>query len=191
MTPIETTDTLTTPASATLDAWGRPVAADANTPAMTTPEAPADAWQSAVQPTPDTAASASDWLDAPAPAIDADTVTGFQIHQLWDGSLPVENWINQALDWVVLNFRPFFQTVRVPIDNTLGGVEGVLQSMPALAMIGLIAVLAWQFAGRAVAMGAAHRRHQQPEPAHERGREQAAGHCPPHRRLDQGAPENL
>ncbi|XBP72237.1 glycine betaine/L-proline ABC transporter permease ProW [Polaromonas hydrogenivorans] len=124
-------------------------------PAVTPPESPADAWQGAVPPVDamNTAAGGGDWLDAPS--IDADTVTGFQIQQLWDGSLPVESWINQGLNWAVLHFRPFFQTVRVPIDSTLGGVEGVLQSMPALAMIGLIALLAWQFAGRAVAIGAA------------------------------------
>ena len=42
----------------------------------------------------------------------ADADTGFALHQLWDGSLPVESWINQGLGWVVLHFRPFFQTVR-------------------------------------------------------------------------------
>lgn len=148
------------PAAPQVDAWGMPIeAAQAGATAPLLSEPPADAWGSAP---PDGAESAvdasgsSDWLDTPGTALDAaDSVTGFQVQQLWDGSLPVESWINQSLDWVVLNFRPFFQTVRVPIDNTLGGVESVLQSMPALAMIGLIALLAWQFAGRAVAMGAA------------------------------------
>ena len=164
----ETQETLTppaqdmaAPAAPQVDAWGMPMqAAEAGAPAALLPDSPADAWGSAppagAESAMDAASSGSDWLDAPASALDAaDTVTGFHIQQLWDGSLPVESWINQSLDWVVLNFRPFFQTVRVPIDNTLGGVEGVLQSMPALAMIGLIALLAWQFAGRAVAIGAA------------------------------------
>lgn len=127
-----------------LDAWGMPME---GAPAA----APADPWQTAVQPT-DTAAGATDWLDAPV--IDTETVTGFQIQQLWDGSLPVESWINQGLDWVVDNFRPFFQTVRAPIDSTLTGVEGLLQSVPSLAMIAFIGLLAWQFAGRALAIGA-------------------------------------
>ncbi|MDB5844269.1 MAG: proline/betaine transporter permease ProW [Polaromonas sp.] len=149
------------PAASQVDAWGMPVqAAEAGSPAPPLSGSSADAWGSVPPAGADNAMEAapsgSDWLDAPAGALDtADAVTGFQVRQLWDGSLPVENWINQSLDWVVLNFRPFFQTVRVPIDNTLGSVEGVLQSMPALAMIGLIALLAWQFAGRAVAIGAA------------------------------------
>ena len=79
---------------------------------------------------------------------------GFALHQLWDGSLPIEAWINHGLAWVVQNFRPFFQTVRVPIDGTLSWVEGLLTSIPSLAMIALLGVLAWQFAGRLIAVGA-------------------------------------
>lgn len=130
-------------APAQLDAWGMPIEGAA--------AAPADPWQTATQPT-ETADGASDWLETPS--MDTDAVTGFQIQQLWDGSLPVESWINQGLYWVVDNFRPFFQTVRVPIDSTLTGVEGLLQSVPALAMIAFIGLLAWQFAGRALAVGA-------------------------------------
>ena len=100
----------------------------------------------------DVVSTNTDWLNAPA--VDADTVTGFQIQQLWDGSLPVESWINQSLAWVVDNFRPFFQTLRVPIDSTLTSVENLLQSIPSLAMIAIVGLLAWQFAGRALAVGA-------------------------------------
>jgi glycine betaine/proline transport system permease protein len=104
--------------------------------------------------------SADSWLDAPAQAAATDlastdaTPTGWQIQQLWDGSLPIESWINEGLGWLVQNFRPFFQTVRAPIDGTLTWVESLLTSMPALAMVALLGLLAWQFAGRAVAVGA-------------------------------------
>jgi glycine betaine/proline transport system permease protein len=43
--------------------------------------------------------------------------------------------------------------VRVPIDGTLTWVESLLQSPPALAMVALFGLLAWQFAGRMVAIG--------------------------------------
>ncbi|MCJ7800342.1 MAG: glycine betaine/L-proline ABC transporter permease ProW, partial [Polaromonas sp.] len=146
--PIESTSAIDGAAPATapaqLDPWGMPIE---SAPAA----APGDAWQTATQPT-EAVSGASDWLDAPT--IDTDAVTGFHIQQLWDGSLPVESWINQGLDWVVDNFRPFFQTVRVPIDSTLTSVEGLLQSVPSLAMIAFIGLLAWQFAGRALALGA-------------------------------------
>ena len=100
-----------------------------------------DAWGTATA-SPDPAA-ASGWLGAPDPLAGqtdaAGHPTGFALHQLWDGSLPIETWINHGLAWVVQNFRPFFQTVRVPIDGTLSWVEGLLTSVPSLAMIALMA----------------------------------------------------
>ena len=120
-----------------------------------------DAWGTATATTPDSSA-ASGWLDAPAGAADAlasqagaaSHHTGFALHQLWDGSLPIETWINHGLAWVVDNFRPFFQSVRVPIDGTLSWVESLLTSIPSLAMIAVLGLLAWQFAGRLIAVGA-------------------------------------
>ncbi|MHB1199207.1 MAG: glycine betaine/L-proline ABC transporter permease ProW [Polaromonas sp.] len=114
-------------------------------------------WLTATDPTGgsagDTAAAASNWLDAPVAAMPVDS--GWHIQQLWDGSLPVQSWINSGLDWIVLHFRPFFQTVRVPIDSTLSWVEALLQNVPSVAMIVLFGLLAWQFAGRMVAIGTA------------------------------------
>lgn len=131
-----------------------------DTAAQAGPTAPAgaDPWLSTPEPAgsaPDAAAPAADWLDAPAGVLHADggSSGSWQIQQLWDGSLPVEAWINHGLSWVVQNFRPFFQTVRMPIDSTLTWVEAVLQSVPSLAMVALFGLLAWQFAGRAVALG--------------------------------------
>ena len=123
----------------------------------TDPRPPVDDSASAWSTPGDTAGS--DWLDTPAAGTDAFDPSpagdaGFQLSQLWDGSLPIENWINQGLDWVVTHFRPFFQSVRAPIDSTLGSVEALLLSVPTLAMVALLGLLAWQFAGRAVALGA-------------------------------------
>ncbi len=121
------------------DPWG---AADAPATAQGT-----DAWSTGTD-----AAAGGDWLGAATDVASAPH-DGFAISQLWDGSLPVESWINHGLAWTVEHFRPFFQTVRGPIDATLQGVEGLLQSVPTLAMIALLGLLAWQFAGRAIAVG--------------------------------------
>ncbi|NVM90639.1 glycine betaine/L-proline ABC transporter permease ProW [Variovorax sp. SG517] len=133
---------------------------DAST-ALATPAAapaPVDPWE-ALSAAPDTSATSA-WLDAPAPldsahqlAGHADAAGGLQLHRLWDGSLPIESWINSGLGWVVEHFRPFFQTVRLPIDGTLNWIQGLLTGLPTLAMIALIGLLAWQFAGRALAIG--------------------------------------
>ncbi|MBP7566283.1 MAG: glycine betaine/L-proline ABC transporter permease ProW [Burkholderiaceae bacterium] len=103
------------------------------------------------------AGGGGDWLGsttATPDALDASAASGFHLQQLWDGSMPVESWINQGLDWVVTHFRPFFQSVRTPIDATLSSVEALLQGVPTLAMIALLGLLAWQVAGRAVAIAA-------------------------------------
>ena len=100
---------------------------------------------------PAAAANANDWLGDPT--ANAPDAAGFHLSQLWDGSLPVETWINDGLAWTVDNFRPFFQTVRAPIDATLGSMEALLQSVPTLAMVALLGLIAWQCAGRIVAIG--------------------------------------
>ena len=107
------------------------------------------------------------WLDGPAQAAhDASSnalaqaaastpdAGGFALHRLWDGTLPIEQWINHGLDWVVAHFRPFFQSVRAPIDGTLDGVEKLLTGAPMPLLVALVGLLAWQFAGRGIAIGA-------------------------------------
>ncbi len=111
-----------------------------------------DPWQ-AMSQTSDASASVA-WLDAPAQGAAAQAGTsGFHWQQLWDGSLPIEDWINHGLGWVVTHFRPVFQVVRLPIDATLNQIQSALSAWPALAMIVLIGLLAWQFAGRKLAIG--------------------------------------
>ncbi len=145
-----TAETVATPA--TTDAWGNPAPAPAaDAWGNTTPAA--DSWLSGQPSEATTAASAADWLDAPVAVVSgSDAASPWQIQRLWDGSLPIEDSINQGLAWVVLNFRPFFQTVRDPINDTLLWVEALLQSVPALAMVSIFGLLAWQFAGRGVAV---------------------------------------
>lgn len=104
-------------------------------------------------------AAGADWLSSAAQSSSAADDGGGGIAALWqqiqtDG-LPIQGWINDSLHWVVDNFRPFFQAVRTPIDATLTGVTDALLAVPAPAMIVLAALLAWQFAGRAMAIGTA------------------------------------
>lgn len=136
-------------------------AADAAEPAAAADTAASDPWAALTPADEGAGGAANDWLSAPAAdgmdgaaaALSTPSGNGFELHQLWDGSLPIEAWINQGLEWVVDHFRPFFQTVRGPIDTTLTGVESLLLSTPSWAMIALMGLLAWQFAGRAIAAG--------------------------------------
>jgi glycine betaine/proline transport system permease protein len=160
--PAPTTDTPWESAPAT-DAPSGAAPPAADDPWGSAPSAADDPWGS-TPAAPDAGAAGSNWLDAPAAPHDAlgnaaststapGTEHGFGLNQLWDGSLPIEHWINQGLGWVVDNFRPFFQAVRAPIDATLTWVESLLTTLPTLAMIALLGLLAWQFAGRLIAVG--------------------------------------
>ena len=101
----------------------------------------------------DAAGSASQSLAHAGSSADTSLFSGFDIHQWLGDSTQIQGAINQGLDWAVTHFRPFFQTVRAPIDATLTGVQSLLTSVPTAAMIGLLVLLAWQFAGRAIALG--------------------------------------
>ena len=98
----------TPPATPAADPWA----------AASAPAAPAtDPWGS-VGPG---SAGGTDWLQAApasAPTGDDSGLAGLW-HHVSSGGLPVQDWINTGLNWVVENFRPFFQSVRTPIDATL------------------------------------------------------------------------
>lgn len=93
------------------------------------------------------------WLDAAGPAASPEHTAGFDLAHILDGALPLQSWINTGLDWVVAHFRPFFQAVRAPIDATLNGASHLLLAAPALVVIAIIGLLAWQFTSRTLAIG--------------------------------------
>ena len=99
-----------------------------------------------------TDAPATDWLSQVAPA--HDTVKSFDwAHPFNDAVIPLADWVDHGLSWVVDHFRPAFQAVRMPIDSTLTGIEHGLLAVPALLMIALIGLIAWQASGRRLAIG--------------------------------------
>ena len=117
--------------------------------------APDNPWGDTVA-TPD---AGDDWMGAPPhpwtrPRAWTAPTLGFALHQLWDGSLPVESWINQG--WTGGDeFPSFLPSGAGPIDGVLTQMEGLLQSVPPLWMVAILSLLAWQCAGRGVGIGAA------------------------------------
>ena len=121
---------------------------------------PADPWSSGgtvgTGDSPDAAQAGADWLGGDAaPAVADDAGLAGLWHQITTDGLPVQGWINDGLHWMVENFRPFFQAVRAPIDATLMGVTDMLLAVPWPVLTVLVALLAWQFAGRTLAVGTA------------------------------------
>lgn len=67
--------------------------------------------------------------------------------------IPFGDWVDFAVkDWLVPNFRPFFQAVQVPISWVLDGLDALLNGTPMLVFTALIVLLAWRAAGRGVAI---------------------------------------
>ncbi len=67
-------------------------------------------------------------------------------------TIPLDNWINAAVNFLVDNFRPFFQAIRVPIKFALDSIEAIFQSIPPLIFLIIIGLMAWQLAGRKIAI---------------------------------------
>ncbi|MCY4470719.1 MAG: proline/glycine betaine ABC transporter permease [Thiotrichales bacterium] len=65
--------------------------------------------------------------------------------------LPLEDWIQIGVEWVVDHWRPFFQAVRWPIEQTLDGMEGFLLDVPFPVFLVTLGLLAWRAAGWRVA----------------------------------------
>ena len=122
-----------------------PDAADSSDPwgsAADTGGADADPWGGAAD-------SGSDWLDA-APA---DTGPAFDWANPFDHSLiPFDSWVTDAINWIVLHFRPVFQGIRVPIDFVLTTFEQGLTAIPAPIAILIFALLAWQMSGKGLGL---------------------------------------
>lgn len=98
----------------------------------------------------DSAAGSADWLAGSSAPADP----GLNWLDPFDHAvIPLDAWVEHGLDWLVANLRPVFQAIRLPVDATLGGIEAGLQAMPAVLVILIFALLAWQAAGRALAIG--------------------------------------
>ncbi len=75
---------------------------------------------------------------------------------LWDifdtEWVPVGDWVDGALQYVVTNFRFIFQAIKVPFDIVLTALEDGLTGAPDLLMLAIIVLIAWQAGGRKLAM---------------------------------------
>ncbi|MDJ0728889.1 MAG: ABC transporter permease subunit [Crocosphaera sp.] len=67
-------------------------------------------------------------------------------------TIPLDDWISKIINFVVDNFRPFFQAVSLPIDWGLKRIEWGFTNTPPLIFIIIIGLIAWQLAGRKIAL---------------------------------------
>ena len=67
-------------------------------------------------------------------------------------TIPLDDWISQSIEFIVKNFRPFFQTISLPIGWGLKRIEWGVSAIPPLIFIIIIGILAWKLAGKKIAI---------------------------------------
>jgi glycine betaine/proline transport system permease protein len=66
--------------------------------------------------------------------------------------IPLDDWIQAVVNWLILNLRPFFLAVRWPVARTLDGLQAFFQSMPIWLFLLALFLIAWRLAGRRTAI---------------------------------------
>ncbi len=116
-------------------------------------ETPSNPWASPEPPAADPWApegGSTEWLSGSGPAEQG----GFDwLDPFAEALIPLDHWVEQGLDWLVSHFRPLFQAIRLPVDATLAAFQAGLQATPALVIIAIFGLVAWQIAGRGLAIG--------------------------------------
>jgi glycine betaine/proline transport system permease protein len=92
--------------------------------------------------------SAQNWLQGGT----EDTVSNTLTDPFITPWVPLEEGVESFIDWFVPLFRPFFTAIKAPVDATLTGIEAVLSAMHPLLFIVIISLIAWQMAGRRLAI---------------------------------------
>ncbi|MDJ0733376.1 MAG: glycine betaine/L-proline ABC transporter substrate-binding protein ProX [Nostocaceae cyanobacterium] len=67
-------------------------------------------------------------------------------------TLPLEDWISKSVNYIVENYRPLFQAIRIPISFTLESIQSFFLAIPPLIFLILVGLLAWQIAGGKIAI---------------------------------------
>ena len=65
--------------------------------------------------------------------------------------IPLDDWIESLVNWLVLHWRSFFQGIKWPVDQLLNGITNVLQWPYELVVLGIFVLIAWRLAGWKVA----------------------------------------
>lgn len=64
--------------------------------------------------------------------------------------IPLDEWIQTFVDWLVSNYREFFQIIKVPVELSLEGLEWLFSTLPPWLIIAAFAFAAWRYAGKRV-----------------------------------------
>jgi len=69
-----------------------------------------------------------------------------------DKVIPLDVWVPQFVEWLVDNYRDFFQALKWPVEQTLNGFDAGLNALWPPIIIVLLAFAAWKFSGKGLAI---------------------------------------
>lgn len=69
-----------------------------------------------------------------------------------DHLIPLGDWVQSGVDWLVEHYREFFQLLKVPIEKSLQGFEWLFHTVPPIVIILAFALAAWRFGSKRLAL---------------------------------------
>ena len=75
-----------------------------------------------------------------------------QLFSFQEKVIPLDEWVQSFVDWLVFNYREIFQTIKVPIELCLNGFEWIFTTLPPFVVILIFIAVAWRYAGKRVAL---------------------------------------
>ena len=69
-----------------------------------------------------------------------------------DKVIPLDVWVSGFVEWLVENYREFFQIIKWPVELTLTSLDTALNAIHPVAIIVVFALIAWRFSGKALAV---------------------------------------
>ncbi len=60
----------------------------------------------------------------------------------------MDEWIETGVDWLVENFRDFFQIIKIPVEKSLEGIDWALNATNPWIVILLFAIVTLKYAGK-------------------------------------------
>lgn len=109
-----------------------------------------DPWENASTNQEDKSSSV-DWSQE----IPKEDVKEFDIlHPFDEAIIPFDDWVNNGIDWVVINFREFFLVAKMPVEIMLQAIESFLLFLSPYTVIIFFILMSWQFVSKKLAFGA-------------------------------------
>ncbi|MDD3311166.1 proline/glycine betaine ABC transporter permease [Pseudodesulfovibrio sp.] len=66
--------------------------------------------------------------------------------------IPLDRWVSDAVEWLVDNYREFFQMLKWPVERLLNGFDHGLNAAHPAVIIAVVCLAAWRFSGKRLAL---------------------------------------